>query len=485
MNFQPIILSGGSGTRLWPLSREKYPKQLLTLFNQYSMLQNTALRLKSEFVNSLKVKDPIVVSNKEYRFLIAEQLRQININPRVILEPCGRNTAPALTLAALKILKDNQDAIMLVMPADHLIEDVILFNNAIELGISKAEEGSIICFGISPTRADIGYGYIKTELIKDSPIKRLDSFVEKPDAFTAQKYLESGDYVWNSGIFMLKASTWIDTISKFNPAIYDACKLAFDLSVTDKDFIWVDEENFKKSPDDSIDYSVMEHLGKDNSEGIESYVIPMSVGWSDVGSWDAVWEESCKDEHGNVSNNKEDTYFYNSQNNLAFSDNKRLVSILGLDNIIVVDTQDALLIANKSNLDDIKKLVGLVRETHTSLTQVGRKVYRPWGNYDSVDSGDNFQVKRIIVNPGETLSLQMHYHRAEHWIIVKGTGKIIRDKETFLLHENQSVYIPLGAVHRLENPGKLPLELIEVQSGNYLGEDDIVRFEDVYGRTKE
>lgn len=485
MNIQPIILSGGSGTRLWPLSREKYPKQLLTLFNQYSMLQNTALRLKFGSIKSLKVFDPIVVSNKEYRFLIAEQLRQININSKVILEPCGRNTAPALTLAALKILKDNQDSIMLVMPADHLIEDIILFNSAIELGVSKAEEGSVICFGITPTRADTGYGYIKTESIKDSLIKHLNSFVEKPDAFTAQKYLDSGDYVWNSGIFMLKASTWVNAISKFNPAIYDACKAAFDLSVIDRDFIWADEENFAKSPDDSIDYSVMEQLGKDSLVEIESYVIPMSVGWSDVGSWDAVWEESCKDEHGNVSNNKENTYFYNSQNNLAFSDNKRLVSILGLDNIIVIDTQDALLVANKSKLDDIKKLVGLVRETHEHLTQVGRKVYRPWGNYDSVDYGDNFQVKRIIVNPGETLSLQMHHHRAEHWIIVKGTGKITRDKETFLLHENQSVYIPLGAVHRLENPGKLPLELIEVQSGNYLGEDDIVRFEDVYGRTKE
>lgn len=284
---------------------------------------------------------------------------------------------------------------------------------------------------------------------------------------------------------MMKASTWLNAIAKFDSSIYETCKVAYELSVVDRDFIWVDEDEFAKSPEDSIDYSVMEHLGKNSSEDIQSYVVPMSVGWSDVGSWDAVWQESDKDENGNVCNNKHDTYFYNSHNNLAFSDNKRLISMLGLDGVIVIDTQDALLVANKSKLSEIKKLVGLVKETHEPLTQLGRKVYRPWGNYDSIDNGDNFQVKKIIVNPGETLSLQMHYHRAEHWIVVKGTGKITRDKETFLLHENQSVYIPLGTVHRLENPGKLALELIEVQSGNYLGEDDIVRFEDIYGRTKE
>lgn len=485
MNFQPVILSGGSGTRLWPLSREKYPKQLLTLFNQYSMLQNTALRLDKEEILSLKVNKPIVVSNKEYRFLIAEQLRQINMNSDVILEPCGRNTAPALTLAALNILENNQDAIMLVMPADHLIEDVPTFLNAIELGVPKAEQGAVICFGVLPTRADTGYGYIKTENDNNSDIHLLDSFVEKPDQETAIQYLKSGDYVWNSGIFMLKASTWIQAISKLNSPIYEACKKAYEISTIDKDFIWVDNKFFSESPEDSIDYCVMEHIGKDNSYNLNAYVIPMSVGWSDVGSWDAVWQESIKDNNGNVSNKKEDTYFYNSNDNLVFSDNKRLISLLDLDDIVVIDTQDALLVANKSKLSEIKKLVGLVKETHESLTQLGRKVYRPWGNYDSIDHGDNFQVKRIIVNPGETLSLQMHYHRAEHWIVVKGTGKITRGEETFLLNQNQSVYIPLGTVHRLENPGKLALELIEVQSGNYLGEDDIVRFEDIYGRTKE
>lgn len=485
MNFQPVILSGGSGTRLWPLSREKYPKQLLTLFNQYSMLQNTALRLDKEEILSLKVNKPIVVSNKEYRFLIAEQLRQINMNSDVILEPCGRNTAPALTLAALNILENNQDAIMLVMPADHLIEDVPKFLNAIELGVPKAEQGAVICFGVLPTRADTGYGYIKTENDNNSDIHLLDSFVEKPDQETAIQYLKSGDYVWNSGIFMLKASTWIQAISKLNSPIYEACKKAYEISIIDKDFIWVDNKFFSESPEDSIDYCVMEHIGKGNSYNLNAYVIPMSVGWSDVGSWDAVWQESIKDNNGNVSNKKENTYFYNSNDNLVFSDNKRLISLLDIDDIVVIDTQDAILVANKAKLSSIKQLVGLIKESHNPLTQVGRKVYRPWGSYDSIDNGDNFQVKKIVVNPGETLSLQMHYHRAEHWIVVKGTGKITRDNEIFLLHENQSVYIPLGTTHRLENPGKLPLELIEVQSGNYLGEDDIVRLEDVYGRTKE
>lgn len=484
MNLQPVILSGGSGTRLWPLSREKYPKQLLTLFNQYSMLQNTSLRLKNSKFFTYQVNNPIVVSNEEYRFLIAEQLKQIGITSKILLEPCGRNTAPALTIAALEIIKSEKDTIMVVMPADHLIDNVDAFHEAIQNGIVKAGEGNIICFGINPTRPDTGYGYIKTENLSEKKFKLLDSFIEKPDAVTAQEYFESGDYVWNSGIFMMKASTWLNAIAKFNAAIYEACKLAYNLSVEDRDFIWVDEEEFANSPADSIDYSVMEHLGKNSSEKIRSYVVPMSVGWSDVGSWDAVWEQSDKDKNGNVSNNKDDAYFCNTKDSLIFSDNKRLISLLGLENLIVIDTQDALLVANKSKLTDIKKLVGMVKETHEPLTQVGRKVYRPWGNYDSIDNGDNFQVKRIIVNPGQTLSLQMHYHRAEHWIVVKGTGKITKDKETFLLHENQSVYIPLGVVHRLENPGKLPLELIEVQSGSYLCEDDIIRFDDVYGRKK-
>lgn len=486
MKLLPVILSGGSGTRLWPLSREKYPKQLLSLFNDKSMLQETALRLKDFKQAGIElVKEPLIVSNKEYRFLIAEQLKQVGVNPKIILEPVGRNTAPALTLAALKIIQENSDAIMLVMPADHLIENVSGFHQAISFGLNKAENGGVVCFGIQPTRADTGYGYIKTEVSDSLNSRLLDCFVEKPDAIKAQEYLESGDFVWNSGIFMLKASVWIQSISKLNSDIYESCKKALDLAEYDRDFIWVDSESFICSPSDSIDYAVMEHVGKNNKYEVNSYVVPIDVGWSDVGAWDAVWDASTKDENGNVSNDCKDVLFCHSQNNLVISDTKRLVTLLGLNDIVVIDTQDALLVANKNKLSEIKELVTTVKELHPELAQLGRKVFRPWGSYDSIDNGENFQVKRIVVNPGETLSLQMHYHRAEHWIVVKGTGRITKDKETFLLHENQSVYIPLGTVHRLENPGKFALELIEVQSGNYLGEDDIVRFEDVYGRTRK
>ncbi|APX64133.1 mannose-1-phosphate guanylyltransferase/mannose-6-phosphate isomerase [Acinetobacter schindleri] len=485
MKILPVILSGGSGTRLWPLSREKYPKQLLNLFNEKSMLQETALRLKGFMSSNVSfITDPIVVSNEEYRFLIAEQLKQVGIRPSIILEPCGRNTAPALTLAALKIIQEHNDAVMIVMPADHLIENTKEFHDAISLGLSQAISGDVICFGIKPTRPDTGYGYIKTDALNVNGVFGLDSFVEKPDFENAKRYLESGDYVWNSGIFMLKASIWIDAITELNFDIYKACKGALEFADEDRDFIWIDSHNFSESPSDSIDYAVMEHIGKDNAHQIKSCVIPIQVGWSDVGAWDAVWDASQKDRNGNVTNNSEESYFVNSFNNLAISDTKRLVTLLGLDDVVVIDTHDALLVANKNKLNEIKDLVSNVKLSHPQLTQLGRKVFRPWGSYDSIDNGENFQVKRIVVNPGETLSLQMHYHRAEHWIVVKGTGKITKDKETLLLHENQSVYIPVGTIHRLENPGKFPLELIEVQSGNYLGEDDIVRFEDVYGRTK-
>lgn len=485
MKLLPVILSGGSGTRLWPLSREKYPKQLLNLFNERSMLQETALRLKDFRHKNIEImEDPVIVSNKEYRFLIAEQLKQVGVDSKIILEPCGKNTAPALSLAALKIIQDIDDAIMLVMPADHLIENVDEFHQAIAIGLQQAKNGGVVCFGIDPTRADTGYGYIKTKTIDSPDIRLLDSFVEKPNAAKAKEYFDSKDFVWNSGIFMLKASLWIELISKMNCDIYESCKKAIDLAECDRDFIWVDAESFAQSPSDSIDYAVMEHIGKKNNYQVMSYVVPMSVGWSDVGAWDAVWDASEKDGYGNVSNNYKETHFCNSQNNLVISDTSRLVTLLGLKEVVIIDTQDALLIADKNKLAEIKDLVSMVKESHPELTQLGRKVFRPWGSYDSVDSGENFQVKRIVVNPGETLSLQMHYHRAEHWIVVKGTGRITKDKETFLLHENQSVYIPLGTVHRLENPGKFALELIEVQSGNYLGEDDIVRFEDVYGRTK-
>lgn len=483
MKIQPVILSGGSGTRLWPLSREKYPKQLLMLFNQKSMLQETVTRLRQFKFNELKVsKKSIIVSNQEYRFLIAQQLKSMDLEYDILLEPFGRNTAPALTLAALKILNDDKDALMLVMPADHLIEQQEKFCNYLSLGVELALSGSIICFGIQPTRPDTGYGYIKTIGNHTENLKRVDHFVEKPNLDLAKQYLNSGEYVWNSGIFMLKASTWLKAICALNRKIYDSCVNSFEKSIHDKDFIWINESDFENCPDDSIDYAVMEKIGLNTHIGIESFVVPMAVGWSDVGSWDAVWDASIKDEEGNSTNDNEYSYFIGSQNNLVISDNRRVISLLGIDDAIVIDTHDALLIANKHKLSEMKNLLNLIKKDHPSLAQQGRKVFRPWGNYDSIDSGENFQVKKIIVNPGQSLSLQMHYHRAEHWIVVKGTGKITKGNEEFILHENQSVYIPLGTTHRLENPGKLPLELIEVQSGNYLEEDDIVRFDDIYGR---
>ncbi|MFW1811948.1 mannose-1-phosphate guanylyltransferase/mannose-6-phosphate isomerase [Acinetobacter ursingii] len=480
MKLVNIILSGGSGTRLWPLSREKCPKQLLSLFNDKTMLQETINRVNTYYDHS--TVETMVVSNREYRFLIAEQLKQIGIKANIILEPFGRNTAPALTLAAFEILKDNSDAVMLVMPADHLIQDVAEFNISIEKGYLEAKKGSVICFGIEPTRADIGYGYIKTETKANSTLRILNTFVEKPSYEVAEEYLREGSYVWNSGIFMLKASTWINCISRLNKDIYNFCEKSMNLAEYDKDFIWIDGSSFEKCPSDSIDYAVMEHVGKDNKLNINSYVIPINVGWSDVGSWDSVWESSKKDQNGNSDNVGEYGFYKESSNNLVVSDKSKVVTLLGMEDTVVIDTPDALLIAKKNNLSNIKNLVSEIKKKHPKITELGRKVSRPWGCYDSIDNGNNFQVKKIVVNPGGVLSLQMHHHRAEHWIIVKGTAKITKDKKTFLLHENQSVYIPLGIQHRLENPGKLPLELIEVQSGSYLGEDDIVRFDDVYGR---
>ena len=483
MKLQSVILSGGSGTRLWPLSREKYPKQLLALFNDNSMLQETALRMKKFAAEGVDVAPvPIVVSNQEYRFIIAEQLKQIGMPAQILLEPCGRNTAPALTVTALQVAHQDGDAIMLVMPADHLIGNVDEFYRAVDEGLPKALSGGIVCFGIQPTRPDVGYGYIKTLPLDGGALSRLDTFVEKPNAELAQQYLDSGEYYWNSGIFMLKASVWLSVIGQLNKEIYESCVEAVGTAQTDTDFVWLNQKAFSASPDDSIDYAVMEHVGADNSLGIESFVVAMDAGWSDVGAWDAVWDASVKDENGNVGRGKGHTVFHHSKNSMAHAANKRLVSILGLEDVVVIDTQDAVLVAHKNALPEIKQVINKVKEQHIHLTQHWREVFRPWGSYDSIDHGSNFQVKRIVVNPGHVLSLQMHHHRAEHWIVVKGTGKITRGDEVFILSENQSTYIPLGVVHRLENPGKFPLELIEVQSGSYLGEDDIVRLEDVYGR---
>lgn len=487
MKLQPVILSGGSGTRLWPLSREKYPKQLLSLFDNKTMLQETVLRMNRFTSDKIETSDsPIVVSNQEYRFITAEQLKQVNARAEIVLEPCGRNTAPALTATAFHIIQQQDDAVMLVMPADHLISNTAEFYRAVETGLPQALDGGIVCFGIVPNRPDTGYGYIKvTGKTDGSQAAPLDKFVEKPSAALAQEYVASGQYYWNSGIFMLKASTWLAAIRQSNENISDKCEEAVKTAEADKDFIWLGSQAFASSPEDSIDYAVMEHIGKDGKLPVESTVVPMDAGWSDVGAWDAVWESSPKDEHGNASRGKGHVVFHNASNNMVHTANKRVVSLLGLQDIIVVDTEDALLVADKKALPEIKQIIGKIKDRHVQLTQHGREVFRPWGSYDSLESGSNFQVKRIVVNPGQVLSLQMHHHRAEHWIVVKGTGKITRGDEEFLLSENQSTYIPLGVVHRLENPGKFPLELIEVQSGSYLGEDDIVRLEDVYGRTKQ
>ena len=486
MKLQPIILSGGSGTRLWPLSREKYPKQLLHLFNNQSMLQATALRLRNFESDSINISStPVVVCNQEYRFIIAEQLQAIQMHGRILLEPFGRNTAPAITVAALDIVNHSGDAVMLVMPADHLVSDEKVFYEAIRSALPKALMGGVVCFGITPSRAETGYGYIKTINANSESISGLDHFVEKPDALTAQAYLDSGDYVWNSGIFMFKASSWLSLIGQLNHDMHAACVETYNKAQSEKDFVWLDSETFERCPEDSIDYAVMEHVGQSNQLGVASFVVPMSAGWSDVGAWDAVWEASAKDEQGNAHRGKGHSIFYNSNNCLANAASKRVVSVLGLDDVIVIDTMDAVLVAHKKSLPDIKKVIEKVKDEHIHLTQHWRQVFRPWGSYDSIDHGEQFQVKRIIVNPGQVLSLQMHHHRAEHWIVVKGTGKVTKGDEVFFLSENQSTYIPLGVTHRLENPGKFPLELIEVQSGSYLGEDDIVRFEDVYGRVPE
>ena len=482
MKLQTVILSGGSGTRLWPLSREKYPKQLLNLFGQHTMLQNTALRLQA-FSQYPITSDPIVVSSQEYRFIIAEQLHQAGFhNTKIILEPVGKNTAPALTLAAMQSVQELGDSLLLIMPADHLIADESAFYDAVEKSVPLALLGGVVCFGVVPNRPETGYGYIKMGNQVEKGVCSLDSFAEKPSMEAANEYVNSGLYTWNSGIFLMKASTWLSLLGQLNSNIYHACSDAYSRAKIEKDFIWVDPACFDSCPSDSIDYAVMEYLGKDNDLGVAAYVIPIDVGWSDVGAWDAIWDVSPKDDAGNVKRGKGNVVFHNSKNSLAHAAPRRLVSVLGLEDVVVVDTMDAVLVTSKESLPELKQLIAHIKDEHIHLTQHWRQVFRPWGSYDSIDSDDQFQVKRIIVNPGQALSLQLHHHRAEHWIVVKGTGKVTRGEEIFFLSENQSTYIPLGVIHRLENPGKFPLELIEVQSGSYLGEDDIVRLEDIYGR---
>ena len=484
MLLQPIVLSGGSGTRLWPLSREKYPKQLLPLIGDDSLLQATVRRVQG--IADVTLAAPLVVSNEEYRFVIAEQLRLMGQPGAIVLEPMGRNTAPALTLAALFAIKTDSDPILLVMPADHVIVDKAAFQAVVRAGADLAAQGAVVTFGITPDTPETGYGYIQAgatygEAVHPGTARRIARFVEKPDLQTAQAYLDDGSYLWNSGIFMMRTSVWLDAMAICRPDILAACKTAWGQGTTDGEFVRIGKEAFAACPSDSIDYAVMERLaGGTEQNGLPpGVVIPLSAGWSDVGSWDALWQVLAKDDAGNVLQG--DVLLQNCTNTLAVSEG-RLVACVGVSDLIVVETADAVLVAHKDSTQDVKKIVDRLKQQGRPEGHIHRKVFRPWGWYDGVDAGARFQVKRIVVKPSGILSLQMHHHRAEHWIVVSGTAKVTKGSETFLVSENESTFIPLGTTHRLENPGRVPLEMIEVQSGSYLGEDDIVRFEDVYGR---
>ncbi|MFZ4536053.1 mannose-1-phosphate guanylyltransferase/mannose-6-phosphate isomerase [Propionivibrio sp.] len=474
----PVVLSGGSGTRLWPLSREKYPKQLLPLIGDDSLLQATVRRV--EGLAGVKLGAPMVVCNEEYRFVIAEQLRLMGQQGAILLEPFGRNTAPALTLAALAAMRDGDDPILLVMPSDHVILDTPAFQAVVRQGAALADEGAVVTFGITPDSPETGYGYIQSGTpFGECGARSIARFVEKPDLATAQAYLDEGTYFWNSGLFMMRASVWLSAIDTCRDDILTACRAAWEQGSCDGEFLRVDKDAFALCPKDSIDYAVMERIAAGEGALPSGVVIPLAAGWSDVGAWDALWEVLPKDGEGNVAQG--DVLLYDCKNTLVMAEG-RLVACIGVEDLIVVETPDAILVAHKSNTQDVKKIVDHLKREGRAEGQLHRKVFRPWGSYDGVDAGERFLVKRIIVNPGACLSLQMHHHRAEHWIVVRGTAKVTRDGKSYLVSENESTFIPLGTQHRLENPGRLPLEMIEVQSGSYLGEDDIVRFEDAYGR---
>ncbi|MBK1685405.1 mannose-1-phosphate guanylyltransferase/mannose-6-phosphate isomerase [Rhodoferax fermentans] len=479
---QPVVLSGGSGTRLWPLSREKYPKQLLSLVGQDSLLQATVRRVTG--TPGVSLTTPMVVCNEEYRFVIAEQLRLLGESGTVVLEPCGRNTAPALTLAALAASKGGADPVLLVMPADHVITNVAAFQDVVSRGAALADAGAVVTFGITPDAPETGYGYIQTGEpfgSADAAARSIARFVEKPDLTTAQSYLDAGNYLWNSGLFMMRASVWLSALGVCRADILAACQSAWEVGQTDGEFVRVGKELFAACPSDSIDYAVMERIAANTSSSTlpAGVVLPLNAGWSDVGAWDALWQVLPKDASGNVVQG--DVLLQDCENTLALSEG-RLVACVGVSDLVVVETADAILVSHKDKTQDVKKIVDQLKAQKRPEGSIHRKVFRPWGSYDGVDRGERFQVKRIVVKPGGVLSLQMHHHRAEHWIVVSGTARITKGEEVFLLSENQSTFIPLGTTHRLENPGRVALEMIEVQSGSYLGEDDIVRFEDVYGR---
>ncbi|WP_027329237.1 mannose-1-phosphate guanylyltransferase/mannose-6-phosphate isomerase [Marinimicrobium agarilyticum] len=466
----PVILAGGSGSRLWPLSRKHYPKQLLKLFGETTMLQQTLLRLEGV----PELGDPIVVCNEEHRFMVAEQLNEIGRSEAsILLEPVARNTAPALALAAVKARTLVDNPTLLVLAADHMIRDIETFHAAIDAAINAAEADKLVTFGVQPTRPETGYGYIKTDRSGSGQSSYpVQQFAEKPDLPTAERYLAEGNYYWNSGMFVFRVKPFLEELERCSPAVLHAAQAAYDNATTDLDFVRIDRDAFAQAPDISIDYAVME-----KSRNV--VCVPLDAGWSDVGCWQSYWELSDKDENGNSFVG--DAIDVGSKNTLVFSQDK-LVATIGVDNLMVINTPDAVLVANKNDAQQVKKVIAEIERRNRTEHLQHREVYRPWGCYDSVDEGTRYQVKRIRVKPGASLSLQMHYHRAEHWVVVKGTAKVELDDNTVLLSENESTYIPIGTRHRLSNPGKIPLEIIEVQSGPYLGEDDIQRFDDEYGR---
>lgn len=471
----PVVLSGGSGSRLWPLSRAHYPKQFIPLASEQTMLQETLGRLQGLHSEALS---PLVICNEQHRFMVAEQLREMDlVAQNILLEPVGRNTAPAVALAALAATPDD---ILLVLPADHVINDIGAFHSAIELACREAEKGALVTFGVVPTSAQTGYGYIQAasggKLGEDGlAAQRIQQFVEKPDLATAQAYVDSGDYYWNSGMFAFKAGRYLEELARYQPAMLNACRAAFDGASVDLDFTRLDKAAFSACPDDSIDYAVMEKTDS-------AVVIPLDAGWSDIGSWSALWDISEKDAQGNTC--KGDVLAVDTHDSYLHT-NGRLLATVGIKNLVVVETDDAVLVADKSRVQDVKAVVNQLQAQGRSERESHRKVYRPWGMYDSIAANGRYQTKRIVVNPGARLSLQKHYHRAEHWVVVQGTGLVTRGDEEVILSVNESIYIPIGMKHRLENPGVIPLEIIEVQTGDYLGEDDIVRFDDQYGRAEE